>query len=140
MVFAGSTLLLWVLGALVAGFAGYHLVKWLATKDTEVENRRRAAAKLAAQMTAMGLTKTPEFLIDYSVGDYSGMAMKIKSLAELFAGSPNAVIAELDNVFVNVLNAKLATEAGRTLIAAKLADASKPSDPSVTSSVKVAVV
>ena len=52
-------------------------LKWLFTKDTEIENRRRGAAKLAAKLQAIGLRKLPEFLIDYSVGDYSGMANKI---------------------------------------------------------------
>lgn len=137
---AVSTILTWVLGAAAAGMASYLIGKWAFGKDTEVESRRRAAAKLAAKLTEMGLKKTPEFLIDYSVGDYSGMASKIKALADLFLNGESAVVAELDSVFTNVLNAKLSTEAGRTLIAAKLADAAKPNDPAVIGMVKAAVV
>lgn len=103
----------------------YFIVKWLCTKDTEVENRRRAAAKLAAKLQEIGLKKTPEFLIDYSIGDYSGMANKIHMLAELFLGGDEPVLAEVDTVFRNVLDAKLKTEEGRAFIAAKLAEVTK---------------
>lgn len=104
---------------------GYFIGKWLFTKDTEIENRRRAAAKLAAKLQAVGLRKTPEFLIDYSVGDYSGMARKIQTLAELFLGGEEPVLAEVETVFRNVLEAKLKSEEGRAYIAAKLAEVTK---------------
>ena len=61
------------------------------------------AAKLAAKLQEIGLRKLPEFLIDYSVGDYSGMANKIHMLAELFLGGDDPVLAEVDTVFRNVL-------------------------------------
>jgi len=104
---------------------GYFIGKWLFTKDTEIENRRRAAAKLAAKLQAVGLRKTPEFLIDYSVGDYSGMARKIQTIAELFLGGEEPVLAEVETVFRNVLEAKLKSEEGRAYIAAKLAEVTK---------------
>lgn len=103
----------------------YFIVKWLFTKDTEIENRRRAAAKLAAKLQAIGLKKTPEFLIDYSVGDYSGMANKIQMLAELFLAGDEPVLAEVETVFRSVLDSKLKTEEGRAFIAAKLAEVTK---------------
>ena len=68
------------------------------------------------------------------VGDYSGMAEKMKALAEMFLGGEQHVIAEFDAVFERVLAQKLLTEAGRALIAAKLGDAVKDSDPSVVKS------
>jgi hypothetical protein len=112
----------------VVGFLG---AKWLFKKDTEIENRRRGAAKLAASLKSYGLVRIPEFLIDYSVGDYSGMAMKIKQLAEMFLAGEKAVVDELDAVYERVLAEKLKTEAGRALVASKLADAKKAADPSV---------
>jgi len=115
--------------ALVAVLA-WLSAKWLFQKDTVVEDRRRGAAKLAAALTAYGLSKIPAFLIDYSVGDYSGMAEKMKSLADLFLSGEQSVIAEFDTVFEKVLAAKLTCESGRALIAAKLTDATKPTDPS----------
>ncbi len=109
---------------------GYLAAKWLFQKDTEIENRRRGAAKLAAALKSYGLVKTPEFLIDYSVGDYSGMAEKIKALTDLFLAGEEQVIKEFDQVYTRVLEAKLRTEEGRALLAAKLADAAKVTDPS----------
>ncbi len=125
--FSLSSILITVLLAIV----GFCAAKWLFKKDTECEDRRRAAGKMAAMLKAYGLVKIPDFLIDYSVGDYSGMAHSIKQLAELFLHGEAGVVAEFDGVFARVLEAKLKSEAGRTLLAAKLADAVKASDPSV---------
>ena len=117
----------------------YFICKWLFTKDTEIENRRRGAAKLAAKLQAIGLRKLPEFLIDYSVGDYSGMANKIRTLSELFLDGDEPVLAEVETVFQNVLTAKLGTEEGRAFIAAKLAEAVKAVAPVVATAVAAAV-
>jgi len=119
-----------VIVALIAavGFLG---AKWLFKKDTEIEDRRRGAAKLAASLKVYGLARIPDFLIDYSVGDYSGMAMKMKTLAEMFLSGEEAVITELDGVYERVLSQKLMTEAGRALVASKLSDAKKANDASV---------
>jgi len=113
----------------------FFICKWLFTKDTEIENRRRGAAKLAAKLQSIGLRKTPEFLIDYSVGDYSGMANKIRTLSELFLDGDEPVLAEVETVFQNVLVAKLGTEEGRAYISAKLAEAAKAVAPVVTAAV-----
>ena len=93
----------------------YLLVKKLFEKDTEIENRRRAAARLAAKLQEIGLRKLPEFLIDYSVGDYSGMANKIHMIAELVLSGEAPLLAEVDSVFRNVLDAKLKTDEGRAI-------------------------
>jgi len=127
MLLSLNTVVIVVLIAAV-GFLG---AKWLFKKDTEIENRRRGAARLAAALKSYGLAKIPEFLIDYSVGDYSGMAMKIKAYAEMFLAGEEAVVKEFDGVFERVLAEKLKSEAGRALIASKLSDASNPADPSV---------
>ena len=116
-----ATIALCVCVPLLAYFVG----KWLFSKDTEVENRRRAAAKLAAKLQAIGLKKTPEFLIDYSVGDYSGMANKIHMLADLFLSGEEPVLAEVETVFRSVFDSKLKTVEGRAFIAAKLAEVTK---------------
>jgi hypothetical protein len=126
-----ATIALCVCVPLLAYFIG----KWLFTKDTEIENRRRGAAKLAAKLQSLGLRKTPEFLIDYSVGDYSGMANKIQMLTELFLDGDGPVLAEVETVFQNVLVAKLGTEEGRAYIAAKLAEAVKAVAPVVAAAV-----
>lgn len=105
---------------LVAGFAG---VKWLVKTDTKVENRRRGAAELAGVLRSLGLKHTPDFLVDYSVGDYSGMGDKISRLAKLFLEGEAAVVLEFEKVFENILTAKLKTEPGRIYVSAKLLEA-----------------
>lgn len=116
----------------VIGIVGYFIARWLFQKDTEIENRRRGAAKLAGVLSAKGLKKVPDFLIDYSVGDYSGMGTHIKQLADLFLDGEDAVLKEFETVFENLLNAKLATPTGRAYVASKLADAADyEHDPSV---------
>ena len=138
--FSASAITIAVLSFIIACGAAYAAVTWLFKKDTEVENLRRGAAKLAAKLQEFGLKKIPEFLIDYSVGDYSGMLKKIEQLAELFLSGEVHVMQELDAVYQNVLAAHLKTEAGRTLLAAKLADAVKPSDPSAVTNAPTAQV
>ena len=130
MMLSLNTLVILALIAAV-GFLG---AKWLFKKDTEIEDRRRGAAKLAASLKAYGLIRIPDFLIDYSVGDYSGMAEKMKTLAEMFVSGEEAVVTELDAVYERVLASKLKSVAGRALVASKLADAKKEADPSVVAS------
>lgn len=130
-----------VLVSLVACVAAYYVGSFLFKKDTEIENRRRAASQLAGVLRSLGLKKTPLFLEDYAVGDYSGMAQKIKETVKLFLDGQDAVVAEFSQVFDSVLAAKLSTETGRAYIAAKLEDASKPGDASlVQDAPKAAVV
>jgi hypothetical protein len=136
MIISGSQLAVLALVAVV-GWLG---AKWLFQKDTEIEDRRRGAAKLASSLRAYGLTKIPDFMIDYSVGDYSGMAMKIKALAEMFAQGEAGVISEFDQVFDKVLGEKLKSEAGRAFIAAKLSDVVKPADPASVKNAPTATV
>lgn len=122
-----SNIEIMLLCVVVAG-VGYVAVKKLLEKDTEVEERRRGAAQLARKLSTLGLKKIPDFLTDYSVGDYSGMAVNIRNLAKLFLEGEAAVVTEFAEVFENVLQAKLETETGRAFIAAKLADAVTESD------------
>jgi len=128
-----------ILLCVVLAIISYAVVRWLFKKDTEIEDRRRGAARLAGVLSNLGLKKTPEFLIDYSVGDYSGMAEKIKELAKLFLDGEGAVVKEFEQVFEGCLKAKLATETGRAYVAAKLTDAAKPADPSVVSNAPMPV-
>jgi len=118
-----------VLGALVLGAACYYVVRWMFRKDTEIEDRRRAAAELAGVLSGLGLRKIPDFLIDYSVGDYSGMGKKIADLARLFLSGEAAVLEEFKEAFGRVLDAKLKTPEGRAYIRVKLED-SDTADPS----------
>ncbi len=119
---------------------GYAGVKKLVKKDTEVEDRRRGAANLAGVLKSKGLKKIPDFLISYSVGDYSGMANDIKDLAKLFLDGEAAVLAEFKDVFTNLFEAKLSSEEGRTFIAARLADKAEETDTTVVKNAPPAMI
>jgi hypothetical protein len=80
--------------------------------DTKIENRRRAAMKLAQILRDWGLKRVPAFLEDYAVGDYSGMLSKIRDTVELMS-DPKAVMLELEPVFETVLEQKLKDPAQR---------------------------
>jgi hypothetical protein len=112
--------------AVLIVLAGYKGATWLVKTDTKVENRRRAAAELAGVLRSLGLVKTPDFLIDYSVGDYSGMGEHLIELSKLFLSGEAAVVAEFEAVFERCLAAKLGTEQGRAYVAAKLLEADSP--------------
>jgi hypothetical protein len=117
------TYVAYALAAILAGLAGKDIFSWLTAKDTAQEARRRAAFDLAGVLRKYGLKRIPEFLGDYAVGDFSGMYDKIYDLAKVSLAGDDAIVKELGQVFDNVLAAKLKTEDGRALLAAKLAEA-----------------
>lgn len=82
--------------------------RWLFTKDTEVEDRRRAANRTAGILREKGLELIPSFLEDYGVGDYSGMAKKMKDAAVLLS-NPASVDAEFEKVWEKLLAKKLSS-------------------------------
>ncbi len=104
---------------------GFGAVKWALKKDTKIENRRRAAAELASTLKSYGLVRTPDFLINYSVGDYSGMGESLIQLTKLFLSGEEAVVKEFKQVFERCLEVKLRDEEGRAYIAMRLEQADK---------------
>jgi hypothetical protein len=104
----------------LCGVVAWLGAKWAFKKDTEIENRRRAAGQLAAKLSEMGFTELPEFFIDYSVGDYSGMAFKLKQVAQKMMSGEKGVLAEIGDVFDKLLKIKLATQEGRMLVRSEL--------------------
>lgn len=67
----------------IACIAAFAVGKLLFRADERVEDRRRHAAQIAVEMKTQGLEHIPELLIDYSVGDYSGIMSRLKSWYEL---------------------------------------------------------
>ena len=107
------------------GVSAWFGSKWLFKKDTEVENRRRAAAHLANKLTEMGFKELPVFFLNYAVGDYSGMAYKLSEVARTMMGGEKAVLAEMDDVFTKLLAIKLNTSDGRFAVKSKLEEVEK---------------
>lgn len=114
--------LLIAVGVVALGYVGG---RFLYKKDTEKEERRRAAFKAAAGLQAQGLTVLPAFLEDYAVGDYSGMAKKLRDAASVLS-NPAASQAEFANVFNKLLQAKLNDPAELAKIAEAVASKQVP--------------
>ena len=119
-----------ILAAVVAFGVGKAGVGLIYKRDVAQEDRRRGAAQMAMKLSELGLKKVPAFLIDYSVGDYSAMAAKLKDVGSTFLAGEGQVIEEFGKIFENVLEAKLKTPTGRAYIAAMLRDATRSEDPS----------
>jgi len=105
-----------------AGKAG---AGWLLKKDTAREDRKRGAAQMAIKLSEYGLKKVPEFLVDYSVSDYSSMAAKLKDVAGTFLNGEAAVLEEFGQIFERVLEARLLSRDGRASIEARLQESIK---------------
>jgi len=113
----------------LSGLCAWLAAKWLFKKDTEIENRRKNAAELAANLKKMGFVRLPELFLCYAVGDYSGMARQIADVAKALAGGEKSVLAECADVFKTLLDVNLRTPEGRELIRLRLAEADKVSAP-----------
>ncbi len=120
-----------VLSCVVLAGVSFIAVRWWFRVDEKMEDARRAGAKVASVLSGLGLKETPEFLIDFAVGDVSAMCEKLVKLAALFLKGEGAVLVEFEKVFDSLLAIKLTTDAGRAIVAAKLSEATKPSDPEV---------
>lgn len=88
------------------GVAMFFVGQLLFKGDTAIENRRRAATRLAGRLRELGFTRLPPILEDYAVGDYSGMIGKIRDVADLL-GDEKERQAEFDRVFQLILEAKM---------------------------------
>lgn len=71
-----------VLVIAIACVAAFAIGKLLFRADEKIEDRRRHAAQIAVELKSQGLSHIPELLIDYSVGDYSGIMARLKSWYE----------------------------------------------------------
>lgn len=73
--------------------------------DKKIEARRRQAITLSSTLTANGMTWVPALLIDYAVGDYESVGVKLGHLAITIEKDPN-LKAEFDTVFQKLLASK----------------------------------
>lgn len=103
---------------LAVAAAGLFGAKYLFKTDTKVEKRRRGAAELAGRYREMGLITISDLLLDYSVGDYSGMSKKVYSVYD--HAKENGLDAEFETVFQKMLAAKLQDPEERAAIKERL--------------------
>lgn len=81
--------------------------------DKDVEARRRKAIDLSAALKANGMSWVPDLLIDYAVGDYESVGIKLGHVAVDIAKDPN-LKAEFDTVFQKLLASKFQDDASKT--------------------------
>lgn len=115
-----SISLLQIACIVLAVLAAWFGVKWAFRKDTEIEGRRRQAVELSAKLSAMGFKSMADLFMDYAVGDYSGMVYKMGLVVEKLRGNDKDVLADLSDVFDNLLKMKLALKEGRALVRSEL--------------------
>ena len=64
--------------AVMLGIIAYFVGQKLYQRDESKEDRRRHAIEIATELRAEGLEHIPGVLVDYAVGDYSGMTARVK--------------------------------------------------------------
>jgi hypothetical protein len=100
----------------------YFLAKWLFQKDTERENKRRRAAEVAAIYKKRGLEDIPSQLINFSVGDVSGVIHGfVDALHKYVMVKDEEVEAQIDRVLTNMVKAAMTTEGGRDVVSKAMA-------------------
>lgn len=102
------------------GIAAVYGGKFFFKFDKAVEARRRAAGQVAGILRAKGLSVLPAILEDYGVGDYVGVAEKMEKAAVVFTHDPQNIEKEFEDVFRNVLIAKLADPAAKAALISEL--------------------
>lgn len=92
-----------------------------ASLDKKEEKRRKAFGKLSGTLRTYGLTRLPDMLDDYSVGDYSGFFQKLYKFADMLDDGDDVVVKDFNQVFDRVLSAKAQTPEGRAYVKTVLA-------------------
>lgn len=120
--FTSSSIIVMLAGT-VAALVGHKVMQYLTTKDVALEGRRRSALHLSSVLKQYGLTRLPDILGDYAVGDYAGMYEKMHDFGKLTMSGDQAVLVEFDQIYTNVLKSKMGSEEGRAFLKSKLEEA-----------------
>jgi hypothetical protein len=127
--------LLIAVAAVAAAFFG---ARFLYQQDTAVEDRRRAALKMASALKSKGLTRVSDFFEDYAVGDYSGMLKKLKDAAVVLSHDA-ALQDEFEGVFDKLLAEALTDAATAKDIANQAVTAVAATQPSLLAEIAATV-
>ncbi len=93
----------------IAGLAGISAAlgaKTLFRRDEAVEDRRRNAIKMAAELKTMGLGRFSPILEDFAVGDLSSMVHRVRAFRDMLASDEDR-LAFVDDVFAKQLLPRL---------------------------------
>uniref|UniRef100_A0A6M3L549 Uncharacterized protein n=1 Tax=viral metagenome TaxID=1070528 RepID=A0A6M3L549_9ZZZZ len=91
------------------------LVAWFFRKDTAIEGRRREMSELTYKLKELGLGRLSEITEAYSVGDYSGLLVKVRSLLREMMDAEDAM-SLLSKSFFLQLPKRLENEGDRQKI------------------------
>ncbi len=91
-------------GVIVIAIA-YLSAKVFYKTDKNIEKRRRAAIDLSAVLKSHGMTWVPDLLVDYAVGDYENVGLKLGHLGLDIAKDPK-LKSEFESVFQKLLASK----------------------------------
>jgi hypothetical protein len=100
--------------------AAYFGTKLLKKGDDRVEQRRLGALAVAGVLRGKGFTSIPRALETYAVGDYSGFAAYLHSLASVLT-NPDSADSEFEAVFDKALLSKLNEPAKRKALLDRIA-------------------
>lgn len=115
-----------VAGLFAAAFFGASAwSKWDATN----EKRRKAFSKLAVTLRSYGLTRMPDMLDDFVVGNWSGFFKSLYKFVDMLDDGDEVVLKDFNGIYESVQAKKLATAEGRAHIAAQLAAATPVATP-----------
>ena len=130
-----TSLIIFVLGFVLAGMIAREFVKWYLKVDESIVKQRRDAQDLAKEFHNVGLSHIGGVLNDAAVGALGDMFEKIHNLAvAVKAGGKDVILRDCDRIFLAALHSKLSTPEGRAYIAVLLAEATpaKPAAPAST--------
>jgi len=108
--------------AVALGYLAYKVGGLLFKVDEGVEDIKRNLIRIGQKASSLHMYKLSAFCEDVVVGDDSEIIHKTKDLLNKVAISETFLASEIDVAFNAVLEAKLATQAGRAAIAARLAE------------------
>ncbi len=108
--------------AVACVYIGRVVGKWFFGVDAKLKERKRAALKLAIALREYGMRLLPSCLEAYAVFDVPEMIEKMREAETLIDAGPDSILKELDATYDRVLDKKLSTPEGRSLMKAKIAD------------------
>jgi predicted negative regulator of RcsB-dependent stress response len=121
---------------LLAALAAVAVIGWRFRKDTQIEERRKAAIELARMLEDLGLDRAADAAADYAVGDYSGLYGSLKTLAKELL-NPEKAMDVLSKAFFKQVPRRLEREGDREKLLKMVAEwqSQHPAVPSTASKV-----
>ena len=96
-----------IIAIVSSGIAAFSTIKWIANKAEKHEDRQRNLIQIAAHLEEIGMSKGAEIITDVAVGDWSAVALKVRTLVQTLQ-NPVERMALINDVFTKQLTTRLA--------------------------------